>query len=142
ILQGNSISHNGEHGIFITDKAYDIPVTEERWPEKPVRGGGKCSPDGELLKGEGSRFSSNRIIVSNNAIIGSSQKVHNTYDNVFIRESSDILLSGNVCGKGERDNQPGYGLNIARTCRRITVKHNVLEDSGVTGDVHHEATDA
>ncbi|MCD6170196.1 MAG: right-handed parallel beta-helix repeat-containing protein [Candidatus Latescibacteria bacterium] len=138
ILQGNSTSYNGEHGIFITDKAYDIPVTEERWPEKPVRGGGKCSSVGELIKGEGGRSSSNRIIVSNNAIIGSSQKAHNTYDNVFIRKSSDILLSGNVCYKGERDNQPRYGLNIARTCRRITVSDNILKDSGVTADLHNE----
>jgi hypothetical protein len=143
ILQGNSISHNGEHGIFITDKAYDIPMTEERWPEKPVRGGGKCSSDdGSLMEGEGSRSSSNRIIVSNNAIIGNSQKTHNTCDNIFIRESSDILLDGNMCCKGERDKKPRYGLNIARTCHRITVKDNLLEDSGSTGDVHNKATDA
>lgn len=128
ILQGNSISHNGEHGIFITDKAYDIPVTEEKWPEKPVRGAGRSSP-------------SNRILIANNAIIGSSQNIHDTYANVCIRESSDILFSGNMCCKGERDNQPKYGLHIARTCRRITVKDNMLEDSGSTGDVHHEAAD-
>ena len=128
IIQGNSISHNGEHGIFITDKAYDIPVTEERWPEKPIRGEGHCSP-------------SNRIIVSNNAIIASSQKPHNTYDNIFLRCSSDILLEGNICYKGEGSKKPRYGLNIANTCSYITMRDNVLEESGEVDNLHNEAAD-
>jgi len=128
IIQGNNVSNNGEHGIFITDKAYDIPVTEERWPEKPIRGGGKCSP-------------SNRIIVSNNVTIGNSQKTHNTYDNIFVKSSSDILLNGNVCYKGERNKKPGYGLHIAGTCSQIRARDNILKDSGVTEDLHNQAAD-
>ena len=141
ILQGNSISHNGEHGIFITDKAYDIPVSEEKWPENPVRGGGKCSPDGELIREEAKYSASNRIIVSNNSIIGSSQRTHNTYDNIFIKESSDILLRGNICFKGERSRKPKYGLNIASTCSHITVRDNILKGSGVADDLHNDAAD-
>ncbi len=141
IIQGNSISHNSEHGIFITDKAYDIPVTEEKWPEKPVRGGGKCCPDGELIREEATYSASNRIIVSNNSIIGSSQRTHNTYDNIFIKESSDILLRGNICFKGERSRKPKYGLNIASTCSHITVRDNILKGSGVTDNLHNDAAD-
>jgi parallel beta-helix repeat protein len=128
IIQGNSISHNGEHGIFITDKAYNIPVTEERWPEKPIRGAGGNSP-------------SNRVVVSNNVIMGSSQKTHNAYDNIFIRESSDIFLDGNICYKGERSSKPRYGLNVSGTCSQIVGNDNILKDSGETDDVHNEATD-
>ncbi|MDD5597718.1 MAG: right-handed parallel beta-helix repeat-containing protein, partial [Victivallaceae bacterium] len=43
IIQGNTVSKNGGYGILITDKAYDIPVEEEKWPENPVSGHGLSS---------------------------------------------------------------------------------------------------
>ena len=132
IIEGNSISKNGEHGIFITDKAYDIPVSEEGWPDKPKRGSG----------GYQSQLPSpsSRIIVSNNLVIGNSQKQHKTYDNIFVRGSSDILISGNICHRGVLK-KTRYGINIVSSCSRVVVKGNNLRESGVTEDLHNEAPD-
>lgn len=126
IIQGNTVSNNGEHGIFVTDKAYDIPETEERWPKKPVRW--SSSPD--------------RIIVSNNSVIGNSQSRHKSYNNIFVKNSSNVFVQGNISYKGEQTKKPKYGLHITIGCSRVVVKDNNLDDSGATKDFYNEAADA
>lgn len=110
IIEGNTISRNGEHGIFITDKVYNIPVSEERWPEHPIR---RSSPP-------------NRVVVANNMVVGNSQRRNKAYSNIKVRGSSEILISGNICDIGQLAKKPKCGLDIDKNCSRVVVKDNIL----------------
>lgn len=78
--------------------------------------------------------------ISGNVIRQASLAADNTSDGIYIRDSEDVIVSGNMVTQGSSGNNQRYGFlaDATATNDRINLFGNSF--SGVTGDINHSGT--
>jgi hypothetical protein len=79
------------------------------------------------------------IRIESNLMDSNGSATDNTYDQIFVANTTRPSVAGNVVREGSNANLPRYGLNsIANT--DALLESNDLENSGKTGDLHDSSS--
>jgi len=125
-ITGNIIQGNTASGIYAWSEAFDCAISDNVIQLNGHHGIYLCGGYNN---------------VTGNLFLENSQTTDNTYDNIFVEDSSYNLISGNICRQGGETNKPRYGINISNDgCDRNCLIGNDLYDSGKTGDLNDVPT--
>lgn len=123
---GNTIDSVNDYGIFLYSSS-KIVVTSNTIQ--------LCDYHGIRL------YFANKCTIGENHIEGNGQAADNTYDGIFLQNSSENNIQSNTIRHGSLTRQQRYGINISdSSCQNNLVTNNDLLNSGLTGKINDAGT--